>query len=539
MITHQISRINRPVLAALTIALCALLAAAALAEPKTYRPSGRDGARVQENAPSPGGRVSTAPQPSTGPTGSQVFRGGSGGPSPGPAVSSRPAGPSPSSSGFSLRRPPESTTVTARPVSRAPERPSVAISTRESAPANRPAGGAVSTSAGSFRRANSDYVAPRPTDGAPTTSAGSVRRAAQNDPVSNRPAVTAPPAAAIGSRAPTSSSNTTSRPAVRPTPNQTTNYRPPAQGTAVSSRPVERTPSSVPGVSHRPAGSESRPTVKSGDTTYRPDSKAPPRDLGSSSYRPISGSPTRGGDYSRDRDDNRRAEPARFSPKPYRPDPVRPRYVPAPAPRSYKPPTYSSGYYYYPKTYYSRPCYYPYWTFGYYSGFSVRSIYFHYGYFPYITITRVIDTSYPRVVYVDTPIYVRSGYYLESRRSQELDNTLADIRSAWIAGRFDLIQRHVRSDRRIAVLLDGEYDYSVESDDYLRMTRDAIEHMDTASFVWDWVRERSDGGVTAFASHVYYDSSGRERTVYVSYTLHRSGSRYYITEVGSSLNPLY
>jgi len=240
------------------------------------------------------------------------------------------------------------------------------------------------------------------------------------------------------------------------------------------------------------------------------------------------------------RDDYRRPEPSRFSPKAYHPSPVKPRYVPAPAPKSYRPPTYRQGCYYYPAVYVSRPCHYGYWTFGYYSGFSVRSLYFHYGYFPYIAVTRVIDLSYPRVVYVDTPIYVRSsGYYLENTRNQALDDTLADIRSAWVAGRFDLIQRHVTSNGKIAVLLDGEYDYSIEADDYLRMTRDAIEHMDTVSFVWDCVRERSDGGVTAFASHVYYDSSGREKTVYVSYTLQRYGSAYYITEVGSSLTPLY
>lgn len=208
-------------------------------------------------------------------------------------------------------------------------------------------------------------------------------------------------------------------------------------------------------------------------------------------------------------------------------------------PKHYKPPVYKSGRYYYSSGYLSRPCYYGHWTFSYYPDYSRKSCYYHYGIFPYVSISRVVVTSYPQVVYVGEPIYISGGYYLEKSRYEALDEALADIRGAWLGGRFDLIERHVRPCERIAIFLDGRYDYSVEGNDYLQMTHDAVEDLQTSSFVWDNIRKRSDGTVTAFATHRFYESDSYTNTVYVSYTLKKIGSEYYITEVGSSLSPLY
>ncbi len=99
------------------------------------------------------------------------------------------------------------------------------------------------------------------------------------------------------------------------------------------------------------------------------------------------------------------------------------------------------------------------------------------------------------------------------------------------------MESHVIAGREIAVFLDGSYDYSISSDDYLSMTRDALGDLDTVSFVWDSVRERTDGQVTAFGQHTYR-ADGETHTVYISYTLRKSGSSYYVTEIGSSDSPL-
>jgi hypothetical protein len=205
-------------------------------------------------------------------------------------------------------------------------------------------------------------------------------------------------------------------------------------------------------------------------------------------------------------------------------------------PHGYTPPTYRQGRYYYPATYHPKPCFFGYWAPIYSPGFSYRSVYFSFGLFPYVQIDRISECSYTSISYSSEPIYVSGTYYHNARYSQ-LDEALADIRSGWISGRYDLIGQHVRAGQTIAVLLDGQYDYSISSDDYLSMTRDAIADLNTATFVWDKVRERGDGTVTAFGEHAYI-SSDQTRTVYVSYTLEKVGRDYFITEVGSSQDPL-
>jgi hypothetical protein len=205
-------------------------------------------------------------------------------------------------------------------------------------------------------------------------------------------------------------------------------------------------------------------------------------------------------------------------------------------PHGYVPPVYRGGHFYYHARPAAQPFFFGFWSFDYDPYFCARSVYFNYGLFPYIQITRVEVVSPPTVVYVEQPVYVGGTYYSTSRFSG-LDSVLGDIRSAWIAGRYDLIESHVTAGREIAVFLDGSYDYSITSDDYLSMTRDALGSLETASFVWDRVNERTDGQVTAFGAHIYR-ADGEPHTVYVSYTLRRSGSSYYITEVGSSDSPL-
>ena len=214
-------------------------------------------------------------------------------------------------------------------------------------------------------------------------------------------------------------------------------------------------------------------------------------------------------------------------------------YRPYQPPKSYRPPTYRGGHYYYPTHARSKPYYFGFWVFNHHPDFSRRSVYFHFGYFPYIQVTRVYETSYPEVVYVDRPIYVKDDYYLESQTYKALDEALSDVRSAWLSGRYDLIERHVMPNDKVAIFLDGRYDYSIDGEDYLHMTRDALQDLETVSFVWDNVRQRTDGTVTAFGTHRYFDASGNVKTVYVSYTLDKVGSEYYIVEIGSSLDPLY
>jgi hypothetical protein len=153
---------------------------------------------------------------------------------------------------------------------------------------------------------------------------------------------------------------------------------------------------------------------------------------------------------------------------------------------------------------------------------------------------RIHVGSYNKVGYYGRPIVFGDDddYYLASRVNNELDYTLSDIRKSWLDGRADLIDKHIDDDQRIAVLLDGKYDYSIEARDYIQMTADAIDATQTVNFTWESVRRRTDGYYTAFGKHTYRDSERDTKIVYVSYTLRKTSGVYYIAEVGSSNRPL-
>ena len=198
-------------------------------------------------------------------------------------------------------------------------------------------------------------------------------------------------------------------------------------------------------------------------------------------------------------------------------------------------PVYREGRYYYPSRPDYRPSRYGYWGFDINDPEYCRSIYFYYGYFPYVNRIRIVDTPYYDVSYYsgNIPIY-SDDYYLSARSRNAFDQTLADIRNSWIKDRPDLFEKYVKTDQVIAVMLDGKYNYSVGADDYIQMTSDAVDQIGTISFTWDRVRQRTNGDYTAYGKHVYNDSDGNAKTVYVTYTLRMIEGDYKIVEVGSS-----
>lgn len=202
------------------------------------------------------------------------------------------------------------------------------------------------------------------------------------------------------------------------------------------------------------------------------------------------------------------------------------------------------------------PGHYRYYWYDYTPGYCYPSVYcYYYGIFPpYLCSYRVIYVHHPHVhyVYFDLPITIVDydypayrGYYLMERDYSSVSEPLRDIRRAWELGDIDLLMDHVRRGSTIEVYLQGEYAYSLDRQDYYEMTSDAMSAIRTATFKFYRVRQRDDHSAVAYGKHVYYDDergysgSGRQKTVYVSYTLKRYGDDWYITEVGSSPNQLY
>jgi hypothetical protein len=208
--------------------------------------------------------------------------------------------------------------------------------------------------------------------------------------------------------------------------------------------------------------------------------------------------------------------------------------------------TSGRGYYYYDEgwpSHYNYPCNYGYWQFGGSSGCR-KSLYYYYGYFPYVTDSRVIVVARERYYY-EIPVVIQitntasSGYYLERPATDTIEAAIADIRLAWINRDSELLMRHVgTSGERVDVVLDGKYSYSLDSDDYAAMTRDAVNTTQTVGFTLESVRKRGELYVF-YGKHEFYGVSGEWKVAYVSYVLEKRAGTWVITEVGSSMSKLW
>lgn len=173
------------------------------------------------------------------------------------------------------------------------------------------------------------------------------------------------------------------------------------------------------------------------------------------------------------------------------------------------------------------------------TGYTVfPSLYFYYG-----TVPRYVYG--PRIIVLERPTYVIERevrvleddvdyYYLSPEIRTSLKETLQDIKEAWEDGDFDLLLRHVRAEGKIHVYIRGKYSYSLTTEDYRDMTKDAIEHTETKSFDWVKTENISDSEVVAKAKHVFLDKDGNRRTVYASYRLVKERGVWWIVGVGTS-----
>ena len=183
---------------------------------------------------------------------------------------------------------------------------------------------------------------------------------------------------------------------------------------------------------------------------------------------------------------------------------------------------------------------YGYYVYQYTPGYSYPPVYYYYGSWPYIRGDRVVYVERPTVRYVEVPIavnYDNHDYYLSAPSGGFVGRALSDIRQAWNTEDIGLIERHVSAEDKIAVYLKGEYSYSVGARDYLDMTRDAMRQVETVSFEFTRVNKRASDEAAAYGRHEYVNEEGDKKVVYVTYTLHKHGTNWIITEVGSSPEP--
>lgn len=175
---------------------------------------------------------------------------------------------------------------------------------------------------------------------------------------------------------------------------------------------------------------------------------------------------------------------------------------------------------------------------------------FYVGIFPpYIDRSAVIIAA-PRHVYIDVPIYVHDEYrpypdsgdnYYLSRHSDdrwkdnlELKDAVYDLEDAFRNEDIALLTHLTDSTTNIAIFTKGHYEYSLNPDDYLDMTRDFLRNAHTTEFSAYRVHAKARNVYQVFVRHTYQDQDGQNRTVYLCVVLERINDRWTITQIDTS-----
>ena len=118
----------------------------------------------------------------------------------------------------------------------------------------------------------------------------------------------------------------------------------------------------------------------------------------------------------------------------------------------------------------------------------------------------------------------------------------APIGQAWVSDNIGVIDNYLPLDGSgVQVGVNGQYNYSIDANDYNLMTRDAMSHLATTDFRFTDARVRPNGSATAWAVQQYRTASGMSGTVYLAYTLRRDptlAGGYRLEGVDSSRYPL-
>lgn len=160
----------------------------------------------------------------------------------------------------------------------------------------------------------------------------------------------------------------------------------------------------------------------------------------------------------------------------------------------------------------------------------------------YVYSRFALLSPYPYLNGYDSGIVIAPWYagdpYLAAnvRRGRALGTALRDFVLFWEQGNAAGLRRRVQPDIPVAVFNDGRFAYSVRRADYLALSADALDQVETVSFRFVDVRERNDGLVSAYALHTYRSrADGTTHTVRVRYTLVYGDGDWYLSAF--SLSP--
>lgn len=108
------------------------------------------------------------------------------------------------------------------------------------------------------------------------------------------------------------------------------------------------------------------------------------------------------------------------------------------------------------------------------------------------------------------------------------------IMDSWRTGDVEPLSKLLLHRTRLAIILNGNYQYSMDSGDFLSLTRTALSSATDLQFIPDHLIRKSDKTFVLTGRHLFKDKSGEDRTVYFSYVLQLSGDIYLISQLSTA-----
>ena len=164
-----------------------------------------------------------------------------------------------------------------------------------------------------------------------------------------------------------------------------------------------------------------------------------------------------------------------------------------------------------------------------------------------------LDSGYvnvypPAVSFVDAPIYDGENYTgwgpwdgdnwfshsdLEDQEPG-LSNAVDELNETFESGNIDALVSLIDPNVGIAIYERGQYQYSMNANDFVDLTRDAVRNINTVSFTLDQLHQKAPSAFCVSGQHQYTDSNGNTQTNYVSFVLQDIGGQWTLTQVDNS-----
>lgn len=178
------------------------------------------------------------------------------------------------------------------------------------------------------------------------------------------------------------------------------------------------------------------------------------------------------------------------------------------------------------------------------AGTTFYSPYWFYRAPTFIQRNYILTTPYPyyagqELDYSRSSSWDNDGYYgtSENTRSRRLRSALNDLSRFWEENDAKALRRRVSPDFAVGVFQDEDYAYSLKRGDFLALSNDALDKVTTVSFRFNSVRDRTDGLVNAYATHVFTTregggaAAGRAESANVRYTLVFVDGDWYVSAI--------